>query len=297
MDLNNVNVGGFIFSNDYYSLSSDEQNKYSSYIIFDVSTDEIIVNNHSFGFSKKAKEEIENDELVITQGFLLLNTSFNNFTADIEQDISLINKDISDLETVLIHHFVNIDISINDLYSNLNDVITQSDSLTTLINDVSDNIIKQLIDDEIAIVNRFINVDVSIKDLYTNLNNVITENDVKDLINDVSADIMKQLEDDELVIASALTQLDTSVTLINESLEPLITNISTLNDITNNHETDISRIDNDLEEFETVLIQYLDKADTSINLLQEFKAQMEAQISLINASINTINTSVNLLEA
>ena len=49
MALSNVNIGGFILANDYYSWSDSLQNQYRPYIIFDISTDEIIVDAHSFG--------------------------------------------------------------------------------------------------------------------------------------------------------------------------------------------------------------------------------------------------------
>jgi hypothetical protein len=141
MDFNNTNLGGFVLANDFYSLEPEIQSQYEAHIVFDISTDEIIVNNHSFGFSKKAKQEIEHDELVITQEFLELDISLketnmrlNNLITTVENNITSSDTKIEDLSTLVFNSILDLSTEINKSEY----VLLQE--LTVIDNSISDTI-------------------------------------------------------------------------------------------------------------------------------------------------------------
>ena len=90
--------------------------------------------------------------------------------------------------------------------------------------------------------------------------------DIDELKNDVS--IM------DFVIVQQFINVDTSLVSLNDK---------------------ITVVRNDLDSLETVLINYLDKADTSINLALNYTDSNYQLIQDVQSLLNTINTSINEL--
>ena len=117
-------IVGFVYAQDFYSLTTEQRNTYKPYVVFDVSTSEIIVNGESFGFSSKAKEIIEDNELVLVTQMDNLDTSINNVSTRLKNT----RTDISTLETTLINY-------LNTANSSINDLITDVDDLNTSLSE------------------------------------------------------------------------------------------------------------------------------------------------------------------
>lgn len=191
MDLNNTNLGGFVVSNDFYSLSSEIQSQYESHIVFDISTDEIIVNNHSFGFSKRAKKELKDDELVITQEFIVLNTSIDDTN-----------------------------LRLNDLINTVDEIPTMVDQkvldLSTMVYNTILDISTHQYNTENVLIHYLEYADTSINLLF-------------DEITDISTNINKDLDDFETVLIHYLEYIDTSIYLLESANVLLNNNMSSLN--------------------------------------------------------------------
>ena len=226
MDLNNANIGGFVFANDYYSLNPSIQNKYESYIIFDVSTDEILVNNHSFGFSKNAKKEIINDERVIAEAFLLLNSSFIKLKNDI-------------------NNFSNINTSINIINSSLDNLITSNNNIVNLINDVSSDILNIIENDELLLATALTQFDTSIININTTLDSILLN--INELQNNFTEDISQlnnELDEFETVLIHYLDKVDTSIYLLQSFNQNLTTQLSNIIESINSLNASVNMLEN-----------------------------------------------------
>ena len=202
MDFNNTNLGGFVLANDFYSLEPEIQSQYEAHIVFDISTDEIIVNNHSFGFSKKAKQEIEHDELVITQEFLELDISLketnmrlNNLITTVENNITSSDTKIEDLSTLVFN-------SILDLSTEINK-------------------------SEYVLLQELTVIDSSITNTINNFNSLI--DDVSNRLLDVSNNTDNNFDELESVLIHYLEYADTSINMLETTLDNYTNTLATVN--------------------------------------------------------------------
>ena len=246
-------------------------------------------------FGKLEKAIIDN-EYTIANAFININD--RKIDASEISTVGLSN-DYNDLDNLpTLSDFVTkeyVDTSINLL----------SETLTTLINDISDNIIKEIENDEEVIVNRFIDVDASINELKDSLSSL---DDIISLINDVSDNIIKELEDDEEVIVNKFINVDASINELKDSLSSLDDIIDLINDVSDN-------IINELEKDELVIVNRFINVDASINELKDSLSSLDDIIGLINdvsdniikeieddeeviaTALTTLNTSINLLSS
>ena len=246
-------------------------------------------------FGKLEKAIIDN-EYTIANAFININDT--KIDASEISTVGLSN-DYNDLDNLpTLSDFVTkeyVDTSINLL----------SETLTTLINDISDNIIKEIENDEEVIVNRFIDVDASINELKDSLSSL---DDIISLINDVSDNIIKELEDDEEVIVNKFINVDASINELKDSLSSLDDIIDLINDVSDN-------IINELEKDELVIVNRFINVDASINELKDSLSSLDDIIGLINdvsdniikeieddeeviaTALTTLNTSINLLSS
>ena len=270
----------------------------SSYVMSPSTNEDLFLQpNDRFetAFSKLEKAIIDNEES-ITNAFIYIDENKLNSSEISTVGLSNDYNDLDNLPTL--SDFVTkeyVDTSINLL----------SETLTTLINDVSDNIIKEIENDEEVIVNRFINVDASINELKDSLSSL---DDIISLINDVSDNIIKELEDDEEVIVNKFINVDASINELKDSLSSLDDIIDLINDVSDN-------IINELEKDELVIVNRFINVDASINELKDSLSSLDDIIGLINdvsdniikeieddeeviaTALTTLNTSINLLSS
>lgn len=198
---NNVNLPGFVMATDYYSWDNGLRSKYGNYIIFDISTDEIIAQNHSFGFSKRAKEALEEDELVIAEEFISVNSSLST----INNSLNNLIHDIEQSEYVIVRQFQAIDTSLNSLIDSVNNNNTD---VLNMITDLSTNIYRELEDDELVISAALNVLNTSISNLESIMNTSIL-NSLTELVNHVS------------IMDTSVVNLDISVNTISNDLYEL----------------------------------------------------------------------------
>lgn len=285
--INQNNAISFVYADDYYGLEQEVADSLYNYIVFDVSTDEIIARGHSFGYSKRAKQELESDELVIASALVDLSTAILNMGSNVGNLQDYINSSINELKD-----YVNS--SINNFKDYVNDTLL----------DLSTNILDIIIEDELITAQSLLLLNTSINDLSTNIDNIY--NNINELITNIN--------DSEFVILQKFEQVDSSIEAlkrINSSLDDLIEQINeseyvivqkfleldtSLNTIVNSLDSSLQEFYNDFDNFETVLINYLDKVDTSINLLQveygdlsynltEFMTNIEERVSALEQNI------------
>ena len=231
-------------------------------------------------FGKLEKAIIDN-EYTIANAFININDT--KIDASEISTVGLSN-DYNDLDNLpTLSDFVTkeyVDTSINLL----------SETLTTLINDISDNIIKEIENDEEVIVNKFINVDASINELKDSLSSL---DDIIDLINDVSDNIINELEKDELVIVNRFINVDASINELKDSLSSLDDIIDLINDVSDN-------IIKEIEDDEEVIATALTTLNTSINLLSSLNTDIDdlkndtSTLSYIIERLNNLGKIVNV---